>query len=285
MYRVNVQVVNLKSNQSCCNKKLKKDPYQESQLLYNEVVKVVDLQGDWALVEAVEQKKRQPTGEFKGYQGWLPKIGLVENKNLISNKVFITSHWAEIHRNNRVSLMVSFGTSLELKKKEGDKVHVLLADDTEGWTSQMNVKCSSIIDDSEKFLGFPYLWGGRSAFSKSFQDCLTSVDCSGFTNLLYRVRGINIPRNANDQYAFCQKITAKQLQPGDLVFSSPVKDPEKIDHVMLYIGGDKIIEARMSSGDVSKDTLSNRFGKSVKELNDQDATSGGFLYYGAIPSI
>lgn len=87
-------------------------------------------------------------------------------------------------------------------------------------------------------LGLPYKWAGTSP--------ATGFDCSGLTQWAWRQAGVSIPRTSGAQRAGTQRISASQLQPGDLVFyGSPVH------HVGLYIGGGQMIHSPRT-GDVVK---------------------------------
>ena len=63
------------------------------------------------------------------------------------------------------------------------------------------------------------------------------MDCSGLVNLAYRAAGLDIPRDAHEQFLRAKPVNA--LQPGDLIFLSERQNPKRIVHVMLY-EGDKI---------------------------------------------
>ncbi len=108
---------------------------------------------------------------------------------------------------------------------------------------------SAIINSAKKFIKDKYVWGGKSAYG---------VDCSGLASLCYISAGIEIPRNARDQYHSAKKIDFNQLKRGDLIFSSP-KDAKEIDHVMIYCGRGEIIEATMDCGCVRKIPLIKKF--------------------------
>jgi cell wall-associated NlpC family hydrolase len=88
------------------------------------------------------------------------------------------------------------------------------------------------IELARRFLGFPYLWGGRSSFG---------FDCSGFTQMLMRARGFNMPRDADKQAAWTGvvAIDRKDLQPGDLLFFG--SSPHDITHTGMYIGDGQFI--------------------------------------------
>ncbi len=90
------------------------------------------------------------------------------------------------------------------------------------------------VELAKTFLGVPYTWGGRSSFG---------LDCSGFTQLLYREMGYQIPRDAKDQYNWKGFTAASwdHLLPGDLLFLGLSK--EKISHVAMYMGDNTLIHA------------------------------------------
>jgi cell wall-associated NlpC family hydrolase len=96
---------------------------------------------------------------------------------------------------------------------------------------------SDIISVARKYLGARYVWGATGP---------NTFDCSGFTSYVYRQVGVSIPRVSRDQINAGERVSRKDLAPGDLVFfGSP------IHHVGMYIGGGMMIHAP-SSGDVVK---------------------------------
>ena len=84
---------------------------------------------------------------------------------------------------------------------------------------------------ARKYLGVPYVWGGS--------DPDTGLDCSGFTQLVYRQLGVELPRVSRDQAGAGSAVgSLSQARPGDLVFfGSPVH------HVGIYVGDGKMIDA------------------------------------------
>jgi peptidoglycan DL-endopeptidase CwlO len=84
-------------------------------------------------------------------------------------------------------------------------------------------------------LGKPYLWGGTGP---------DAFDCSGLVMMAYRAAGIDLPRTSQQQWAFGLRVSASQVQPGDLVFFAGA-DGTRISpgHVGLVIGKGLMIEA------------------------------------------
>ena len=89
------------------------------------------------------------------------------------------------------------------------------------------------IELAKRFLGIPYLWGGSSSFG---------FDCSGFTQMLVRARGMIMPRDADKQAAWSGVVAVqrKDLQAGDLLFFGA--SASKIDHTGMYIGDGQFIQ-------------------------------------------
>lgn len=107
---------------------------------------------------------------------------------------------------------------------------------------------------SFEYLNTPYLWGGKSPFG---------IDCSGFTQSVYRFFDINLPRDAYQQAELGLVVDFSERLPGDLAFFN--SDNGKIIHVGIIVDKNRIIHA---SGQVRIDTLleSGIFNESIKEI-------------------
>ncbi len=100
----------------------------------------------------------------------------------------------------------------------------------------------SLTDTAMKFINCPYIWGGRIP---------SGIDCSGLTQLVYKIKGITIPRNSWQQAETGKNIDfIDQVEPGDLVFFD--NDRGKISHAGMIISRGLVIHA---SGRVRIDSI------------------------------
>ena len=95
---------------------------------------------------------------------------------------------------------------------------------------------AALITEAEKYLGFPYVWGGSSPS--------TSFDCSGFVCYVYTHSGVhNLPRTtAQGIYNQCARISPSEAKPGDIIFFTGTYDsPGPVSHVGIYVGNNMMI--------------------------------------------
>ena len=90
-----------------------------------------------------------------------------------------------------------------------------------------------LVEMAVSYVGGPYVWGGNSLTN--------GVDCSGFTQQLYKAIGYDLPRRSVEQANAYTKIPVADVLPGDLVFYAR---NGQISHVAMYIGDGKIVHAR-----------------------------------------
>lgn len=107
-----------------------------------------------------------------------------------------------------------------------------------------------LVHTARSFLGVPYRWGGVSA-EKGF-------DCSGLTQVCYRLNGLDLPRVSYLQYDAGRKVDRDKLQKGDLVFFA-TRGGRRVSHVGMYIGGDRFIHAPRTGQTVRIEKLSNSY--------------------------
>ena len=93
---------------------------------------------------------------------------------------------------------------------------------------------AAMITEAEKYLGYPYVWGGSSPS--------TSFDCSGFVCWVINHSGWNVGRtSAQGLYNICTPVSSANVKPGDLVFFKGTYDTPGISHVGIYVGNSVMI--------------------------------------------
>lgn len=90
-----------------------------------------------------------------------------------------------------------------------------------------------LVEYAKQFVGNPYVWGGTSLTK--------GADCSGFVLSVFKKFGVTLPHHSGSQAGQGTKISASDLQPGDLVFYG--NSSGTINHVAIYIGGGQVIHA------------------------------------------
>ena len=112
----------------------------------------------------------------------------------------------------------------------------------DGLTTPGFVKKEKLVENALIYLNAPYLWGGRSPLG---------IDCSGFTQMVYRLQGIDLPRDAYQQAEVGTTLSfVEESEPGDLAFFDNTEG--KIIHVGIILEDNHIIHA---SGKVRIDRI------------------------------
>ena len=93
---------------------------------------------------------------------------------------------------------------------------------------------AAIIKEAEKYLGYPYIWGGSSPS--------TSFDCSGFVSWVINHSGWDVGRlGAQGLCNICTPVSSANVKPGDLVFFTGTYDTPGVSHVGIYVGNNMMI--------------------------------------------
>ena len=213
-----------------------------SQAIYGSNVAVIEQQAGWFRVRTADE-----------YTGWTPsaslrRLGSGERPYAAAGRVAqVVTLFANLYSERDVTkhqplYTVPFETRLEVIGEEnapGRWLEVRLPDQRTAWVQTGDVTFEAkplgigeLIEFSKRFLGLPYLWGGTSTFG---------FDCSGFTQMLCRRRGVMIPRDANvqAQWPGTETVDRIRLEPGDLLFFGE----SKITHTGMYIGNGQFINA------------------------------------------
>jgi cell wall-associated NlpC family hydrolase len=235
---------------------IRREPAERSemvnQLLFGETVEILKQKGPWSFIHT----------HFDDYKGWVTTKMLTHlNEDKLksyqsANKIYLKEPVCKVslqESNLPVSYLAGGSTLLE----ENDKI--ILGSHTLGidHTAELHRPGSKIdiIGTALKFLNTPYLWGGRTIFG---------IDCSGLTQLVFKMNGLVLPRDARQQAEMGKTITkVEEAQPGDLAF---FEYRGKITHTGIILENSEIMH---SAGKVHIDKLDQHgiFGVSTKEYS------------------
>jgi gamma-D-glutamyl-L-lysine dipeptidyl-peptidase len=234
-----------------------------SQTLYGSGVLTIEKKPGWYRIVTADD-----------YSGWVaapdvrpvPREGYAPAGQLLR----VSALSANIYREPDVTrhaplLELPWESRLELapdKPHDGPRwLPVRLVDGELGWVQRGDVSEDSgpmsveaTLQLAHRFLGITYTWGGTSSYG---------FDCSGFTQMLVRQRGITMPRDADIQASWSGVVPVerKDLQPGDLLFFG--SSPAKITHTGMYLG----------NGEFIHDTTHDHPGVQIGRLDDAPWTT------------
>lgn len=107
-----------------------------------------------------------------------------------------------------------------------------------------------LVETARRFIGIPYRWGGSTPGG--------GFDCSGLTQAVYQLNGLNLPRSSKEQFSAGLSINRSQLSPGDLVFFA-TSGGRTVSHVGLYTGNGRFIHAPSRGKRIRTNSLSKRY--------------------------
>lgn len=221
------------------------DPHQEvvSQAFFSEAITILGSKGDWLKVCTC----------IDDYQGWIKKSAVYQRPSPFPSNptpiAKVSRCAAHLYRSPDTSygpiLTLPFESRVEILPTS-DTINtrwlkVALPDESHAFLQRGDItinpqplNVSQMCELSLFFLGIPYTWGGRSSFG---------YDCSGYVQMLYRQRGLFIPRDSKDQCAWnkFRPQTLENLASGDLLFFGFSSD--QIRHVGLALDKKRFIHA------------------------------------------
>ncbi len=198
---------------------------QVSELLWGEPQQVLTVEQGWVYVR----------GEWDGYAGWVPVGALLPAWQEGHGWAVVVASRAPLYQNGRQIGWVPLGSVWPKtglwRTAVGD--YTTFPELLWPW-EERRVPLRRII---RAFRGAPYHWGGKTP---------TGTDCSGLTQMAYRLAGRRLPRDAYQQ---AQSLSPTQTpQRGDLVFFSSAAELTRITHVGLYLGEGQILHATPAAG-------------------------------------
>ncbi|MGE5313427.1 MAG: NlpC/P60 family protein [Acidobacteriota bacterium] len=230
---------------------------QVTQMLLGEAADLLQSEGeDWARVRL----------HADGYIGWVSRNQIAEielgdmvdwiESVKVTPKRFVIPLYTAADKQSDPAGEFLFGTFLPVLQSDRRFTKLMLPDGTHAFAESSLVKkparapkafsSERIIETARMFLGIPYVWGGRSV--KGF-------DCSGFVQTVFRLNGIELPRDASLQWKTGMDAGRDHARfaEGDLLFFGP--SAERITHVAISLGEDLFIH---ESGNVHCSSLDSR---------------------------
>lgn len=192
-----------------------------SQILYGEHFKVLEIRKKWSRIRL----------SFDGYEGWM------DNKQfqLISEDEFEMMEKLPVTLSADLVDVISTSENQLLSLCIGSSVSSaeFLNHIFEGNIISETLPKNLLVDTALSYLNAPYLWGGKSPFG---------IDCSGFTQMVYKLNGHKLLRDAGQQATQGEALSfIEESEPGDLAFFD--NDEGKITHVGIIMADNYIIHA------------------------------------------
>lgn len=191
-----------------------------SQVLYGEHFKVLEQRKKWSRIRIAYDK----------YEGWIDNKQYLEVSEEIykekdKEELLLSSDLVEFITDEKHLMPIPIGAvlnplSLLSHKYDGSIVNGILPKE-------------NLIKTSYMYLGAPYLWGGKTPFG---------IDCSGFTQMVYKLNGYKLLRDASQQATQGEALSfIEESEPGDLAFFD--NDEGNIIHVGIIMEDNYIIHA------------------------------------------
>ncbi|MEZ4875173.1 MAG: C40 family peptidase [Flavobacteriaceae bacterium] len=201
-----------------------------SQVLYGEVFKVLERQKKWSKIRL----------QLDGYEGWVDNKQYFEvsEEDFEKLKALLPVFSADlvdfVHTPTSQLLTIPMGCNVQAAP--------FLSHRFEGHTINQTLSKSHLVETAVLFLNSPYLWGGKTPFG---------IDCSGFTQMVYKLNGFSLLRDASQQATQGDALSfIEESEPGDLAFFDNAEGA--IIHVGIIMQDNYIIH---SHGKVRIDRL------------------------------
>jgi len=212
-----------------------------SQLLFGEQYKILEERAKWCRIRAAYDK----------YESWIDRKQVVEisreqyDSLSKSKKVPCTMDLVSVVKNSTDNTLLPILLGSTLPNWANGKAEVDdLCFEYDGlvFDEEKTRDKSELVENAFLYLQAPYVWGGRSPFG---------IDCSGFSQLVYKLSGKKLPRDAYQQADIGQTLSfVEEAEPGDLAFFD--NSEGKITHVGILLEDNYIIHA---SGKVRIDRI------------------------------
>lgn len=206
-----------------------------TQLLFGEHIEILERQNQWSRIKI----------QFDDYEGWVDskqyQVISEANYNQLSNEAIILNADLIDYITSQDNLLLPIPLGASLSFLNNNEINTSNFDFEGTKTSGIKPK-SALINTAFMYLNAPYLWGGKTPFG---------IDCSGFTQMVYKLNGYKIHRDASQQALEGEPLSfIEESEAGDLAFFD--NEEGNIIHVGIIMDNNYIIHA---SGKVRIDRL------------------------------
>jgi len=211
-----------------------------NQLLFGDVLVIKDKYKNWLLIESADDQ----------YDGWVDNkqvsvIDQSEYNDLLTTNRFYVMDFAAVAESvdTKSKVMLTLGSSLPRYHNNRFFLNgTEFVYNGQSHHSKNKADRIGLMEIAKKYINAPYLWGGRSLFG---------IDCSGFTQLVFKIGGIFLPRDSAQQVLQGSTINfIHEANTGDLAFFG--NEDGNINHVGIILDNNQIIHA---SGKVRIDKI------------------------------
>ena len=205
---------------------------QVSQLVFGDVCEVLETIADFVRVKSI----------YDGYEGWCQQVQLVPiSHDAAYFPTILTDQWTSEVRVNGTVMHVPLGSNIGFLQQE-DLSAMAISTACKGFAVPLKPQTDTLQRIAMAYLNTAYQWGGRTVFG---------VDCSGFTQMVYRFCGVSLLRDAAQQATQGETVDfLQEARLGDLAFFD--NEEGGITHVGIMLDNGNIIHA---SGKVRIDTI------------------------------
>lgn len=271
------------------------DSNQETQVLFGERVRVLELKKGWLRIEAVDQFEFSHSNRWQGYPGWVPQDVVMPRPSDFHSVAVVISRYGlmwEKPKGRGAHLDLPMGSRLAVIYTQKDWARVQGPSGEMGWIRLTDLRMdrdvpktsednrAAFLTAVRQFLGDRYYWGGRSGHRKKGL-VPSGVDCSGLVNVSFRAVGVNAPRDAFELHKLARPVeNGADLLPGDLVFLAKKSAPDQIVHVMIFEKTETVIEASHDADRVRRISFKKRLGAKQADLRSGEVCGDTVVRFG-----
>jgi gamma-D-glutamyl-L-lysine dipeptidyl-peptidase len=205
-----------------------------SQVLFGEKYNVVEKSGHWMKIETF----------FDNYTGWIDMNHIQQTNDTEDNVGQVLNKPLLCFKNDKTKMILEAGCEIfnpDFEKKEF-RIGINRYTTSDDFSPAHISSTDTLPETALKFINSPYIWGGRIP---------SGIDCSGLTQLVYKINGVPLPRDSWQQAETGRNIDfINEAEPGDLVFFD--NERGKISHVGMIFSKGLVIHA---SGRVRIDVI------------------------------